>query len=129
MNVSASSSSRLVKRLRHGTHPVFHCRTTPVPPQWSPTPLTTTEDQTSPPRLTMHPTLLEKLRLGTPTPHHIHFSTINSKQSGSATKTDLHKIHQTSPFPKLPAYFSSPSAVNESQIPTGQGSIIFNGPI
>ena len=123
MNVSATSSSRLVKRFRHGTHSVFHCRTTPVP-QWSPTPMTTTEDQTSPPQLTMHPTLLEKLRLGTPTPHHVQFSTINSKQSRSATNTDLLKIHQTSPFPKLPAYFNSPSTVNESQITTEQGIII-----
>lgn len=107
LKISAKCLPRLGKTLiRRGTHPVFHSKTTPRP-QWPPTPQPTyaTTNQPSPPQPTMHPTLQQKLRLGSPTPHH-KFSAINCKTTGRTSRTDLHEIPLASPFPKLPAHFS-----------------------
>ena len=73
----------------------------PQPPQ-------TTTDQTSPTQTTtLHPTLLEKLRVGSPTSQHTQFSAINNKLSRKVSRDNIHAIQQTSPFPKLPAYYTN----------------------
>ena len=53
----------------------------------------------------MHPTLLEKLRLGAPSSGHIQLSTINRSQSQHAVVEEFYRLQDSSPFPKLPPYF------------------------
>ena len=63
------------------------------------------EPDPSPPSALMHPTLLEKLRLGAPTSGHIQLSTLNKSQSQHAVVDEFYRLQDSSPFPKLPPYF------------------------
>ena len=63
------------------------------------------EPDPSPPSALMHPTLLEKLRLGAPSSGHIQLSTINRSQSQHAVVEEFYRLQDSSPFPKLPPYF------------------------
>lgn len=53
----------------------------------------------------LHPTLLEKLRLGSPSTEHIELNTLNRYQTENDVNEAFYKLHTTSPFPKLPPYF------------------------
>ena len=92
---------------RRRTHPL-----TPSPQQqsasrWPPTspPPRTTTSQSSPLQPTLHPTLLEKLRLGSPSEHHMQWSAINRSSDGVAASRQLHELQSSAPFPKLPPYY------------------------
>ena len=63
------------------------------------------EPDPSPPSALIHPTLLEKLRLGAPTSGHIQLSTLNKSQSQHAVVDEFYRLQDSSPFPKLPPYF------------------------
>ena len=116
MKVSAKYSSMTLSpgaRRRTKTHPVARSTTTPELSQlskWPPTPHPpcATTDQTSPPQPTMHPTLLGKLRLGSPSAKHVQYSAVNRNNSRTAT-TALHELQQSAPFPKLPPYYTTGS--------------------
>lgn len=53
----------------------------------------------------MHPVLLEKMRLGSPSSSHIKLSTLNADQSQQDIIETFYNLHKTSPFPKLPPYY------------------------
>ena len=80
----------------------------PLPTRLSPNTnqMNTTIDQTKPPHPTIHQTLLQKLRLGSPTHQHVQFSIINSRKTKRERASELDAIQLASPFPKLPAYFT-----------------------
>ena len=116
MKVSAKFSSITLSPgagRRTQTQPVARSTTTPELSQlskWPPTPHPpcATTDRTSPPQPTMHPTLLGKLRLGSPSAKHVQYSAVNRNNSRTAT-TALHEIQQSAPFPKLPPYYTTGS--------------------
>lgn len=58
-----------------------------------------------PPTSLLHPTLLEKMRLGSPSNAHVHLSTLNRHQTENEISETFYKLHDASPFPKLPPYF------------------------
>lgn len=59
----------------------------------------------SSPSALIHPTLLEKLRIGTPTEGHQQLCTLNNPQNESSIVDQLYTLQTTSPFPKLPSYY------------------------
>lgn len=71
---------------------------------------------TPPPSALMHPTLLEKMRLGTPTSGHIHLCTVNRSQSQTVARDEFYRLQDASPFPRLPPYYvhSSTAAVKRT---------------
>ena len=58
-----------------------------------------------PPSALLHPTLLEKMRLDSPTPAHMHLTTLNRQQTEEEINDTLYGLQETAPFPKLPLYF------------------------
>lgn len=58
-----------------------------------------------PPSSLLHPTLLEKMRLGSPSSAHIQLSTLNRTQSEQAISETLYGLQNTAPFPRLPPYY------------------------
>ena len=67
-----------------------------------------------PPSSILHPTLLEKMRLGSPSQAHRHLSTINSTQTNNAISETLYGLQDNAPFPRLPPYY-----VHHHESPTG----------
>ena len=63
----------------------------------------------APPTSLLHPSLMEKLRLGSPTPAHMDLTTLNRHQSENEINKTLYGLQEMSPFPKLPPYFVHPS--------------------
>ncbi len=59
----------------------------------------------SAPSSLLHPTLLEKMRLDSPTIAHMRLSTRNQRQSPHEMNQTLYKLQSDAPFPKLPPYF------------------------
>ena len=58
-----------------------------------------------PPSSLLHPTLLEKLRLGSPSSAHIHLSTINREQSNQSISETFYGLQDSAPFPRLSPYY------------------------
>ena len=58
-----------------------------------------------PPDSLIHPILLEKMRLGSPSSSHIQLSTLNSNQSQQDISEAFYDLHKTTPFPRLPPYY------------------------
>lgn len=67
--------------------------------------LTSTPPALPPPLALLHPTLLEKMRLDSPTPAHMHLTTLNRQQTEEEISDTLYGLQETAPFPKLPLYF------------------------
>ena len=89
--------------------------TTPTPiPVPLATPIPTSTSVPTPTAL-LHPTLMEKLRLGSPTPAHTDLSTLNRYQTESEINRTLYGLQETSPFPKLPPYFVHPSETESAR--------------
>ena len=60
---------------------------------------------TPPPSSLLHPTLLEKMRLGSPSSAHIHLSTLNRPQSSQSISETFYSLQDSAPFPRLPPYY------------------------
>ena len=75
---------------------------------------------TSPPSALIHPTLLEKMRLGSPTPSHIHLSAMNRTQH--AVMDEFYRLQDSSPFPRLPPYYVHSSSMAENERDKAQSS-------
>lgn len=58
-----------------------------------------------PPDSLIHPILLEKMRLGSPSSSHIQLSTLNINQSQQDISEAFYDLHRTTPFPRLPPYY------------------------
>ncbi len=58
-----------------------------------------------PPTALLHPSLMEKLRLGSPTSAHMDLATLNRYQTDNEISKILYGLQEASPFPKLPPYF------------------------
>jgi hypothetical protein len=58
-----------------------------------------------PPSSLLHPTLLEKMRLNSPTSAHMELTTLNRQQTENEINETLYNLQEASPFPKLPPYF------------------------
>ena len=58
-----------------------------------------------PPSSLLHPTLLEKMRLGSPSSAHIQLSTLNRAQSNRSISETFYGLQDTAPFPRLPPYY------------------------
>lgn len=58
-----------------------------------------------PPTSLLHPTLLEKMRLDSPSTAHMHLSTRNKQQTDNEINETFYKIQNAAPFPKLPPFF------------------------
>ena len=58
-----------------------------------------------PPDSLIHPVLLEKMRLGSPSTSHTQLSTLNSDQSQQGIHEAFYDLHKTNPFPRLPPYY------------------------
>lgn len=58
-----------------------------------------------PPTALLHPTLIEKMRLGSPSTAHMDLSTLNKHQTENEINETFYGLQRASPFPKLPAYF------------------------
>ena len=58
-----------------------------------------------PPSSLLHPTLLEKMRLGSPSSAHIQLSTLNRGQNNQIISEALYSLQDSAPFPRLPPYY------------------------
>ena len=58
-----------------------------------------------PPSSLLHPTLLEKMRLDSPSSAHIQLSTLNRGQSNQVISETLYSLQDSAPFPRLPPYY------------------------
>lgn len=58
-----------------------------------------------PPSALLHPTLMEKMRLNSPTSAHMHLNTLNRQQTENEINETLYGLQEAAPFPKLPPYF------------------------
>ena len=53
----------------------------------------------------LHPALLEKMRVGSPSSAHMLLSTLNRQQSEKEIRDTLYELQKVAPFPNLPPYF------------------------
>lgn len=97
-----------IRARRRRTHPLTPSPQRQSVSRWPPTspPPRTTTSQTSPLQPTLHPTLLEKLRLGSPSEQHMQWSAINRSSDRETASRQLHELQSSAPFPKLPPYYS-----------------------
>lgn len=63
----------------------------------------------------LHPTLLEKMRLGSPSTAHTDLSTLNRYQTDNEINETFYQLQKASPFPKLPVYFVHQSAPGDTE--------------
>ena len=67
----------------------------------------------------LHPALLEKMRLSSPSSAHVHLSTLNRHQTENEISETFYDLQNVSPFPKLPPYFVHKSNFNAGSSDSG----------